>query len=465
MRALWLTAYCSFAALRLRDTGTQLKELKGGPLSPPVLNPFLPVTNPYAPSIPTGVVEELYPVAPKDALSPPGDGGPFIYGPLDRSKVVDQLAWRSAFPGETPGTVPGLAGRTLVAQPDRVEVPIPKSAQNESPGAESFQIDPPVANAPEDKIPAEFSRYFNQQYHKEGARKFEARLEDEMLRADVNGDGGITNEEFQLELKDRQHRSQDEINKLFDKYKDRNNVITKQNFKRLAATGYEPLNMVKLPLSESVADPAAGYWGTAFQCPPKTIAVGARTKVLPYKAGADNTVLNGVEILCGTLEPGGNTKDGVVAGWEQGDMFQSAEGPDGSWSAAKTCPEGQAIDGMRVRKLPYLSTQDNTGLTNVTFNCRSKTLLDSGAVGFSVAEPSGAAMGGWEAPQTCPTGQFICKMQTRADPYGADKMGLTVLSFACCGGYADCGVDGSSGVCQNKDSKECKMCREAETMR
>merc|ERR1719161_2961082 len=219
-----------------------------------------------------------------------------------------------------------------------------------------------------------------------------------MLSSDVNGDGGITNEEFQLELKDRQHRSQDEINKLFDKYKDRNNVVTKQNFKRLAGTGYEPLNMVKLPLSESVQDPAAGYWGTAFQCPPKTIAVGARTKVLPYSSDADNTVLNGVEILCGTLAAGGNTNTGVVAGWEQGDMFQSAEGPDGSWSAAQICPEGQAIDGLRVRKLPYLSTQDNTGLTNVTFQCRSKTLLDFKELGFNVAEPKGAGMGRRPAP-------------------------------------------------------------------
>jgi hypothetical protein len=409
-------------------------------------------------------------VAPKDALAPPGDEGPFLYGPLDRSKIVDQLAWRSAFPGETPDKLPGLAGRTLVAQPDRTDVPVPKSLQNMSPGAESFSIDPPVANAPEDAMPAEYSRYFNQQYHKEAAREFEAALEGEVHRADVNGDGGITNEEFQLELKDRQHRSQDEINKLFDKVKDRNNVITKQNFKRLAATGYEPPNMVKLPISQSINDPAPGFWGTAFQCPPTTIAVGARAKSLPFGdprpgMGYDNTALNAVEILCGTLAPGGNTKSGVIAGWEQGDMFQSAEGPDGSWTEAQVCPEGQAIDGMRVRKLPYLSTLDNTGLTNVTFECRSKTLLDFGTLGFPIAEPKGAVMGGWEAPQTCPTGQFICKMQTRVDPHGSDKMGLTVLSFGCCGGYADCGVDGSTGVCKDTSSKECKQCREAEQMR
>jgi hypothetical protein len=411
-------------------------------------------------------VEELYPVAPKDALVPPGDGGGLVsYGPLDRSTVVDQLAWRSAFPGETPENLPGLAGRTLVAQPDRTDVPIPRSIQNMAKGAESFSIDPPVANAPEDKMPAEYTRYFNQQYHREAARKFEAALENEVHRADVNGDGGITNEEFQLELNDRQHRSQEEINSLYDKYKDRNNVLTKQNFRRLAATGYDVPNQAKLPMAQDILDPAPGFWGSQFKCPPKTIAVGARTKVLPYSVGADNTVLNAVEILCGTLEAGGNTKSGVVLGWEQGDAFQSAEGPDGSWSEAQICPEGQAIDGMRVRKLPYLSTQDNTGLTNVTFECRSKTLLESKNLGFAVAEPKGAAMGGWEAPQTCATGQFICKMQTRADPYGSDKMGLTVLSFGCCGGYADCGVAGSSGVCKDVNAKECKMCREAETMR
>ena len=47
------------------------------------------------PDIPTGIVAELYPVAPKDAVAPPSDGIG-IYGPLDRSSVVDQMAWRSS---------------------------------------------------------------------------------------------------------------------------------------------------------------------------------------------------------------------------------------------------------------------------------------------------------------------------------------------------------------------------------
>jgi hypothetical protein len=434
-------------------------------MSPPIINPFLPLSNPYAPAPPAGVVEELYPVAPKDSLTPPGDDGPFIYGPLDRSQVVDQLAWRSAFPGETPDMLPGLAGRTLIAQPDRTNIPVPKSLQNMAKSADSFSMNPPVANAPEDKMPPEYSRYFNQQYHREAAREFEARLEDEMHRADTTPDNEISSQEFKDELEARQHKSEDETTKLFDKYKDRTNVIAKQNFKRLASTGYAPLGMEQLPMGQTVDDPFPGFWGSQFACPPKTVAVGTRVKVLPYAAGADNTMLNGVEILCGTLEPGGNTQSGVVVGWEQGDQFQSAEGPDGSWSERKMCPEGQAIDGIRIRKLPYLSTQDNTGLTNVTFQCRSKALLESENVGFAVEEPKGAALGGWEGPQSCAMGQFICKMQTRVDPFGVDKMGLTFLSFACCGGYADCGVDGTSGVCKDAGTKECKTCREAEMMR
>jgi hypothetical protein len=365
------------------------------------------------------------------------------------------MAWRSAFPGETPDKPDGLAGRDLVAQPDRTDVVPPFSVPMPGPKAEDFAMNPPVANAVEDKVPGQFSRYFNQQYHREAARDFEARLEDEMRRADTNNDGGIEHKEFKKELEERQHRNVEDVKTLFDKYTmgGTSPVMSKENFKALAATGYAPLGMKPLPLQAVASE--TGYWGSQFKCPEAhPVAIGARMKVLPYALGQDNTMVNGLELECGTI-------DGASAPDQEGDTMQSAEGTDGRWMDVKKCPEGMAIDSMRARLLPYLSTQDNTGLTNVSFTCRSKTLteVDKTSVTFAIAEPSDvkpSPLGGWNPPQICPIGSFMCSLQTRVDTFASDKMGITMLTSGCCGGFSDC-----SSVCSSKDSLECKSCQDA----
>merc|ERR1719420_1411570 len=459
MRPAWLLLQCS-ALLR----GPQLTELaasrrgKGkriGPLSPPLVNPLLPVSNPYLPDIPTGIVAELYPVAPKDAVAPPSDGVG-IYGPLDRSAVVDQMAWRSSFPGETPDAAPGLAGRWLVAQPDRTDVPPPLSAPVPMPGPkpEDFSINPPVAQATEDKVPAVYGRYFNQNYHRELARLDEARLQGEISRVDTDGDGGVTAQEFELEMHDRQHRSVADKETLFDKYKDANNVITTTNFKRLAATGYAPLNMVPLPIKSSASE--TGFWGTQWKCPENQVATGARLEVATWTPGADNTMVNGVELTCKSISGAG----GPAPAGGGTDQYQTAEGKFGDFHDG-ACADGEAIDGARVRLLPYLPTQDNLGVTDVLFTCRSRDLTQRTNFTFAYPPPpKDAALGGWDAVQYCATGEFVCSVQTRVDPYGPDKMGVTTVGFGCCGGSADC-----TAVCSHSSvhdiTPECKACKAA----
>ena len=119
-----------------------------------------------------------------------------------------------------------------------------------------------------------------------------------------------------------------------------NNVITATNFKRLAATGYAPLDMVPderlfecklgthsvctawqqsashsarrvavpirpskeaevpLPIKSSASE--TGFWGTQWKCPENQVATGARLKVATWTPGADNTMVNGVELTCST---------------------------------------------------------------------------------------------------------------------------------------------------------------------
>jgi len=443
---------CSLARLGHQDT--QLNELdeksdqKDGPLSRAIgtwPNPVLPRTNPYDSDIPS-VVEEMLNDAPKDALTPPGAFGMAINGPMDRSVIVDQNAWKSAFPDDHPVKDPAegtrLEERSLQGPLDNTDPYIPAWQQNMGPGASSFEMNPPVANAPEDSIDGSYSRYFNQQHYKELDREHEVYLNSELARADVNKDGDVDHEEFNLELRDRQKRSDTDLDDLFKRAANVNNVVTAGNYKQLADTGYAPLHQSPLPISVVASN--FGYWGSLAKCGDSKVATGARIKMANHVEGSDNTRVNGVELAC--------------AGDASDDGPKSSEGPLGAWTDWKSCPSGYSINGAKMRMLPYLDSQDNLGITDVVFSCQQDTLVGLEELKFDseVIEPK-EALGGWQPMQNCPVGSFVCSVQTRVGEHLEDKIGLTTAQFGCCGHALDCSVPCSADA----SSPECSACNAA----
>ena len=53
---------------------------------------------------------------------------------------------------------------------------------------------------------------------------------------------------------------------------------------------------VPLPIMSSASE--TGFWGTQWKCPENQVATGARLKVATWTPGADNTMVNGVELTC-----------------------------------------------------------------------------------------------------------------------------------------------------------------------
>eukprot|EP00913_Durusdinium_trenchii_P010396 g9747.t1 len=131
----------------------------------------------------------------------------------------------------------------------------------------------PLSNeavAPVDRVPPYVSRYLEQRANLEQNRNF---LQ-EWTRADVNKDGVVSEEEFTMELKDRQAKKKDEIERLWQRFhQSEDKFMSKEEYFRLARTGYD-LGTITRDDVASVMTPdnmkGLGYWGAGATCPPRS---------------------------------------------------------------------------------------------------------------------------------------------------------------------------------------------------
>ena len=135
-----------------------------------------------------------------------------------------------------------------------------------------------------------------------------------------------------------------------------------------------------------------GYWENEATCPPGEYAIGFLAKVEISQGdglvGADDTAMNGIQLICGTQHSGKRRVSGNQ--WEVGPLsFVKAgnEAPFGNWfpeelinKSGKSgifivsesaqqyiAPRGYAFIGAQTKIEDYKADQDDTGMTDIKF--------------------------------------------------------------------------------------------------
>jgi len=347
----------------------------------------------------------------------------------------------------------------------------------------------PVAKA--DRIPDNVARFLTES-HTQNVKARDFRAQTTAFRtADVNQDGVISEEEFNEELVGRQGKSDAEMRALWNQFHTAGGAtMSRGEYERLARTGFDvgsiPRQNVTAVLTPSAVPGGAslsidrGFWGNGASCPEGSFVNGASLKRMPYfsaPATKDNTGLNAMKLKC-----------------SDGNEVASAEGPDGVWSSAKSCPEGEVILGASVRGMALSLGVDNSGINDLTFVCgvpggppgplprspasrmngddavhssltnnaaehlsnniahsfagpKQRPLPPASLGGTTILPgpgakppptrltfPGGPIEGGFMLDLMCPQGAAICGAQVRLriDQGTGDDMGVTDLRFYCC---------------------------------
>ncbi|CAK9082595.1 unnamed protein product [Durusdinium trenchii] len=286
----------------------------------------------------------------------------------------------------------------------------------------------PLSNeavAPVDRVPPYVSRYLEQRANLEQNRVIQKRLDEEWTRADVNKDGVVSEEEFTMELKDRQAKKKDEIERLWQRFhQSEDKFMSKEEYFRLARTGYD-LGTITRDDVASVMTPdnmkGLGYWGAGATCPPRSFAMGVRIKKMEASisnASVDDSGVNAVKFLC-----------------SNGSEVSTAEGPDGDWSNWTLCPKGQRVYGFRSQGHSFRKGLDNAGITGLEFSCRKPDMSDISRLSFSNFSSFEVA---WSKELRCVPGSAICGAQANLVKDAKDSMGIADLRVYCCELPVDC---------------------------
>lgn len=426
--------------------------------------------NPYAAQPPFPFLDDMQPVAPMDRVDKPTEGGllgsapetpgnsPRAVFPMLANDFVPEYNHPQDFPWdiehvEEDGPYKPLNerdGGSVVAKADRVR---PFGQYVTDPRVNYPNIAPAdrVGNmghyvvATEDKVPGKFGRYFEQLKGGEGARQVLKNVNQIVEATDKNKDKSINQEEYNEEVKGRQMKDDETVQKLWTRYQTREgDAMTLEDFYRMAGTGFDLGAKFDRPdVIGHQSIPQAlnlGFWGQATGCKEGQYAVGAALKVMKANnedASADNTALNALKLVCDDGE----------------EVVSTPEGPDGEWTEAGRCPDGQVVFGVQARNKGLGSGMDNTALNSLQFLCRSRDFVKSSKLRFgeppkdwketSPLSPTTwvpgtvGEEGGWEPEFRCrgQQGGILCGMQPRLEVGKGelDDMGLTDMRFYCCG--------------------------------
>lgn len=461
-------------------------------------NPF--AVNPWVQKKPARVVDDLDPTAPFDRLDrtrlPSWSGAAPVEPGHSEAAVgytqpdfVPPHLHSKPFPkqGEVKGRdgimVP-IADRVVVAHEDRLRKPgldndyldplgmYPLVAPADRIGANPY----PVAHL--DKVPANYDKFFSQSVARDAARIAQKKLTAAFDRVDTDNDNAISSTEYDAEVKGHQKKTDPQASVLWKQYHLSSEPDMNQDeFFKLAKTGFDlGQSFVKRKDMSGVITmpqtPDTGYWGGGAACPDGKFIKGVQIKVKPNADKGDNTALNCVKFKC-----------------EDGTVIQTAEGPDGAWTQWAECLPGQTIASLSVRLQAYQMGQDNSGINDLMFKCRSKGHSDETTLMFGEKKPEQADQkgyifvngeyvkksatdvddkavvvgagkvatdGGWTEELTCGTNGALCGAQGRLNNVkdAKDNMGVTDFRFFCCSKSVDC-----SGPCKNAISTDCKSCK------
>lgn len=430
--------------------------------------------NPWAPLPVVPGLGNLYPSAPFERLS--NSWGNLLTGaaPLSPVESVD-AGYRSeevkrqlppdwlppysdprAFPAD--GTSDGQEADTpMVPLADKEWVGAADKLRHFAWGpSENYPLEAPMDKLPngplvvaaEDKVPGDFARYLEQVHVgiKSGERA--QRTGTMVSRTDTDRNGMITYEEYRNETEGRQNKSDVESERLWSKYHTSNyKDMTRGEYERLVRAGFDLGGIARNDVSSEIVLSSGihgrGFWGSGAACSSGKYITGLRLKVALNSDNRDNTGLNRVGFRCGG---------------KGGEERETAEGPDGEWSAWADCPEGQQVFSVRVRTHGYSPGQDNTGINDLEVGCRSSDLSAHSCIRFGhklrasknvvVAESPVARGGGWMQKMRCSPAAAMCGIRAnvvRDQGEGGDNLGIANLKVYCCSAPIDC-----SKLCSKK---------------
>lgn len=445
------TAYCHKAQPRLRRADVKEASL----LAAQGLPHGVGAPRPFGRSFHDAPVGNVDWVTHRQRIFVVGDMDPTA--PMDRVDGTDHASVTGAMPAKPGGeTVLTFDDAKPPMSPDRMQptkIQKPRTFPDEPLGGQNDALDgtSPLSNtavAPVDRLPAYVSRYLDQRANLEQKRMANKRLDKEWNRADVNKDGVVSEEEFSVELKDRQEKKPDEIERLWQRFhQSEDKFMTKEEYFRLARIGYD-LGTISREDMSTVMTPenmkGLGYWGAGATCPPSSFATGVQIKKMKVSLAhpsIDDSGVNAVKFRC-----------------SDGSEVSTAEGPDGDWSNWTLCDEGQSIYSFRSQGQSPRKGLDNAGITGLEFSCRMPDLSQMSNLSFSNGNYTSQVA--WSKELRCPPGSAICGAQANLVKDAEDSMGVADLRMYCCETPLDC-----TTVCS--DAKrgmklvKCRACQQA----
>ncbi|MEG3991678.1 hypothetical protein QUA13_32125, partial [Microcoleus sp. S28C3] len=156
-----------------------------------------------------------------------------------------------------------------------------------------------------------------------------------------------------------------------------------------------------------------GDWTAEQRCPTGQWVLGAFLIVEPEQGRGDDTALNGIHLICGTLEDKGRVTP-----------ISSGTGSWGNKTEERVCGNGYVV-GANVRIEGPQGSGDDTGAVDAEFRCdNGDTLAASYRLGW----------GGWSGLQTCPSASAICGIKTKVESGqgSGDDTALNDAEFTCC---------------------------------
>jgi len=155
-----------------------------------------------------------------------------------------------------------------------------------------------------------------------------------------------------------------------------------------------------------------GDWTTEERCPTGQWVLGASLKIEPEQKTGDDTALNGIYLLCGTVEDKGSVTE-----------ISSGTGGWGDKINVGNCGD-KYVTGVQLRIEGPQGSGDDTGAVDAEFLCQDGKRFASARLGW----------GGWSSLKTCPPASAICGIKTKVEPSQGkgDDTALNDAEFTCC---------------------------------
>lgn len=154
-------------------------------------------------------------------------------------------------------------------------------------------------------------------------------------------------------------------------------------------------------------------WRKTDWCNKGSWVDGVKVRMSSPQGKGDDTALNGIKLTC-------RSKSG-----KRSNMISSKFGPEGSWLTSEECKGNHFITAVNFRN-EDVGQEDSTGGNGLDFQC-------SDGNGYTGTGNDGYE-GDWSGYQSCPTGAYVCGVQTKLKEYRKhwDNIAINAIRFYCC---------------------------------